>query len=208
MPLAYLVRNSHHAIEIGRRVIKADELKPLLDAAAVIRECETIVERTRLEAERQYAEARERGMEDGRRLGLERCADALAAIEAHAAACMATLDDTLIDLVIGVVRRIAPRIGADKLIAEWIEEAIPAMKYERSVRVRVHPSNLEGVRIRLAQKRAMHPMPELFELVEDAALDPFACVVESDCAVAKTDLGSRLAAARAAMSDCLGEEAA
>ena len=208
MPLAYLVRNSHHAIEIGTRVIKADDMKALLDATAVIRECETIVDRTRQEGERQYAEARERGLEDGRRLGLERCADALAGIEAYAAASMAALDDTLIELVIDVVRRIAPRIGADKLIAEWIEEAIPAIKYERVVRVRVHPGNMDGVRDRLAQKRTMNPLPEMFELIEDASLDRFACVVESDCAVAKADLASRLDAARAAMTECLDVEAA
>lgn len=198
MPLAYLVRNPAHAIECRNRVIKAHELEPLLDAAAVISRCETIVGEVEENSRARYDEAYRRGIEDGRREGLARCGETLAQLEARCDAYFDALDSTLIDLAVNLVRAVVPRVGAATMIAEWVEEALPAMRHDGRVAVRVHPDNAEAVRGALAAARPGRPSIELFEIVEDATVDGYACVVESDQAVARTGLDERLAAVRRA----------
>jgi len=109
----------------------------------------------------------------------------------------------MLELALAVVRRIAPRIGSAALVAEWVEQGLATVKYEREIRVRLHPANAAGVREHLRARRAGRAQPELFDFIEDPSVGMYACVLETDCAVARTDLDSRLEDARRAMAACL-----
>jgi flagellar biosynthesis/type III secretory pathway protein FliH len=198
MPLAYLVRHPDRSIEWDRRVIKARELEPLLDAAQVIARCETLVSEIEAGARQRYDEAYRRGLEEGRREGLARCGDTLAALEARCGAYFEALDATLIDLAVNLVRAVAPRAGAAAMIAAWVEEALPSLRHDRMVAVRVHPDNTRAVREALAATREERPSIACFDVVDDPTVDLYACVIESDEAVARTGLDDRLESVRRA----------
>ena len=141
MALAYLVKQQQLSIGLAGRVIKAADLRALTDAAEVIATCQSINEQVAAGAEEKYRAAWTRGFEHGRDEGMRRCGQTLAAIEQQTTHYFESLDRVMIGMVFDVVRRIAPKLGPQALLPQWIEQALTVVKAERYVRIRFHPDN-------------------------------------------------------------------
>ena len=206
MALAYLLKQQQLSIGLAGRVIKAADLRALSDAAEVIATCQSINEQVAAGAEEKYRAAWTRGFEHGRDEGMRRCGQTLAAIEQQTTRYFESLDRVMIGMVFDVVRHIAPKLGPQALLPQWIEQALAVVKAERYVRIRFHPDNRPTVQQCLDLARRAQPTVEFFELADDETLDPYAVVVESDCGSVRTDLDAQLAAMESAMLDCLAQE--
>jgi type III secretion system HrpE/YscL family protein len=201
--LAYLVKQEHLQITPAAAVVKAQDMAVLEDARAVLEQCEAVTEQVRQEGERAYAEQRARGFEHGVEQGYAQCARQLADTEAAAARYLAALDSKLVALVIAVVKKLAPKIGAERFVADLIAQAIKEAKSERFLLVKVHPDNRECVARRLAEMKQGQPMVEFFDVVADPQLDGFSCVLESEAGVVKAGLNAQLQVIEEAMQRSL-----
>ena len=204
MSLAYLIDGTRFKLAVERgAVVKSDAIKALQDARALLEECQSLWDRLLEERQQAYALERERGFEQGMREGQSQCATRLAEIEAEAARYRGALDDTLVTLIVEVVRRIAPRVGASKLVPELAEQAIKEARAERFLRVRVHPDCRASVAQRLDDIGKVLAPLEFVEVLADPQLEPFACTLESEVGIVRADLGVQLGAIERAMRQSL-----
>ncbi len=199
MSLAYLFDRDRFKLAVGRSIVKADEFKVLLDARELLDECASLSERLREEGRQAHELARQRGLEQGIREGLAQCAQQLAATEIEAARYLGALDQRIVAMVVEVVRRIAPRIGAQQIVPELAAQAIKEVRAERFLVVKVHPDNREQVERRIGEVKQSYPMIEFIQVLADPHLGPFDCVLESEAGLVRADLETQLDAIEAAM---------
>jgi type III secretion protein L len=199
MSLGFLIDNQRLQLALGRRILKADQVGALVDATHFIEQCQSVTRQVRHEAEALHEEERARGFAQGRNEGLAQCTERIAQTEAQAARYIAGLHATVADLALQVVRRMAPRIGARELIRELIDAALKEALCERFLVIKVHPDNREAVAARLEEIKRALPMVEFFDIVADAELERYACVLESECGVVKADWRQQIDAIEAAM---------
>jgi len=203
MPLAYLVDGARFKVAVDGAVIKADAFKALEDARQLIKVCEALELRLLEEARAANEIARREGFEQGQREAAAQCAQRLTEIELEAARYLGALDDKLVSLVMQVIRRIAPRIGARQWVPELVEEALKEVRAERFLVIRVHPDCHQGVTERLQQIKQSYPMFEIVDVLADGQLDPFACRLESEAGMVCADLEVQLQAIERALLQSL-----
>jgi type III secretion protein L len=203
MPLAYLVDGARFKVAVDGTVIKADAFKALDDVRALIKECEALEARLLKEGQAAHAVARREGFAQGHREGSALCAERLTEIELEAARYLGTLDDKLVRLVMQVIRRIAPRIGARQVVPDLVEEALKEVRAERFLVIRVHPDCVETVNQRLSEIKQAYPMFELVDVLSDSTLEPFDCSLESEAGVVRADLEVQLEAIERALRHSL-----
>jgi type III secretion protein L len=203
MPLAYLIDGARVKVAVSGTVVKADAFKALEDARQLIKACEALESRLRQEGHEAYETARREGFEQGRRDADARCAQRLTEIELEAARYLGALDDKLVRLVMQVIRRIAPRVGARQVVPDLVEEALKEVRAERFLVIRVHPDSHDSVKQRLNEIRQAYPMFDIVDVHADPEIDPFACSLESEAGVVRADLDVQLAAIERALRQSL-----
>jgi flagellar biosynthesis/type III secretory pathway protein FliH len=110
----------------------------------------------------------------------------------------------IVSLSLGILARIAPRLGQGQLVAALLHEALTDVSPEQSLRVLVAPTALEATRAVLDEWQREHALVEAPRVIEDPTLEPFGCVVESD--LGRIDAG--LDAQFATIGDALTRAAA
>jgi len=203
MPLAYLIDGERFKVALGSPIVKADAFQALNDARALIQACEALEARLLEEGRQAREAARAEGFAQGRREADAQCAERLAEIEIEAARYLGALDDKLARLVMQVIRRIAPRVGARQVVPDLVEEALKEVRAERFLVIRVHPDCCEAVKQRLQEIKQAYPMFDLADVHADPEIDAFACSLESEAGVVRADLEVQLAAIERALRQSL-----
>jgi type III secretion protein L len=199
VPLAYLVDGKRFKLAVEGTIIKGDAFKPLADARALVSECELLAERLRKEGQQALEEAKRRGFEEGRREGVANCAERLAQVEAQAARYIGSLDEKIVRLAVDIVRKIAPRIGAQPIVTELAEHALKEVRAERFLVAKVHPDHHASVARQLEEFKQAYPMIDFVDVLADPELSLFDCVLESEAGVVRADLEVQLDAIERAM---------
>jgi type III secretion protein L len=203
MPLAYLIDSARFKVAITGSIIKSDAFKALNDARALIKACEELEAHLLAEGREAHEAARLEGLAQGRRDADAQCAQRLTEIELEAARYLGALDDKLARLVMQVIRRIAPRVGARQIVPDLVEEALKEVRAERFLVIRVHPDCCDAVNQRLREIKQAYPMFDLVDVHADPDIDPFACSLESEAGIVRADLDVQLAAIERALHQSL-----
>jgi flagellar biosynthesis/type III secretory pathway protein FliH len=156
-------------------------------ANALLRQVETDVAQVR-------EQARAEGLQEGRERGTRDFAAALHALTEARAAATEDLRRRAGDIAIGVVRHIAPAIGAERLVASLVAEAMQKLVFEPHLLVRVHPDAVEPARAEVAALGAA-AAPDT-EIIGDPELDRFDCIIESAGGMVRAGFNEQLDQAR------------
>ena len=138
------------------------------------------------------AEAERSGYLDGMTRAQADKAETLMRLECEAAERWALLEDSIVKVAIGIVRRIAERLGSEAFLPALAETALAEVKTCSQVVLRVSPLAAPRVAKHLNDLGSTLSHPRSFEVQADASLDDFACVLESELGFVAADLDIQL----------------
>lgn len=175
-------------------VVPAAAWTPLEQAQQIVEQANALLREAEAEVEQIRAQARFEGLVEGRERGLRDCANALKALAEARASATADLRRRAGDIAIGVVRHIAPALGAERMVSALVAEAMQKLVFEPHLLVRVHPDVAEQARAEVAALGAA-AAPDT-EIIGDPELDRFDCIIESAGGVVRAGFNEQLEQAR------------
>jgi flagellar biosynthesis/type III secretory pathway protein FliH len=175
-------------------VIPAAAWTPLEQAQRILDEANALLRQAQAEVEQIRAQAKLEGVVEGRERGLRDCARALEALVEARAAATVEVRRRASEIAIAVVKHIAPAIGAERLVASLVAEAMQKLVFEPHLLVRVHPDVAEQARAEVAALGAA-AAPDT-EIIGDAELDRFDCIIESAGGMVRAGFNEQLEQAR------------
>lgn len=162
----------------------------------------TEADRTLQSAKRQSELLQRRAYFDGRAAGISNAqSEAIKHIleaQRQARELLSNSDARVIELAIALVERLAPRLEQTDLVASLAAEGLAAIREERRITVRIGSSAEKPVRAMLDKWQLEQPQVEKVDMVIDPALQPLACVIESDLGRIEVGLPVQLEAIRTA----------
>lgn len=177
------------ALGVDARIVPAAAWVPLQRAQELVDQANAALQQLEGELERERANARELGAAEGRRLALDDFAAATQALSQAREQLAERMRSQLADLAIAVVDRIAPALGADRLVPILVGEAVRQLSFEPNLVVRVHPEVADATRERLAQEGVGMPAIEIAGMPEFGAFD---CLIEAEGGVVRAGLHEQL----------------
>ena len=182
-----------YALAVGAKVIPADAWVPLTRAQELIDQAnETLADLDR-EITEERAKARELGHAEGHLAALDEFVAATAALHAAREQLGVQMRAQLTELAVAVVERIAPGLGADRVVPQLASEAVRQLPLEPNLVVRVHPDVAEATRQRLASEGlALGAGTATFEVVGAPEFGEFDCIIETEGGVVRAGLNEQL----------------
>lgn len=175
-------------------VIPAAAWAPLSEAQQVVDQANTLLMQAQAERDQVLEDARAQGRTEGSERALRDFAQALQALAEAREALTQELRRRASEVAIGVVKHIAPAIGAERLVASLVAEAMQKLVFEPHLLVRVHPDVAQQAREEVAALGAA-AAPDT-EIIGDPELDRFDCVIESAGGMVRAGFNEQLEQAR------------
>lgn len=191
---ALVVDRERFQLHVKAGMIPAAAWTPLSDAQSVIEQANALLRQAEIEREQIFAQARREGLIEGREAGLQECAKALQALIDARATATEELRKRAGDIAIGVVKHIAPAIGAERIVASLVAEAMQKLVFEPHLLVRIHPDIVAQARSEVAALGAA-VAPDI-EIIGDPGLDRFDCIIESAGGIVRAGFNEQLEQAR------------
>lgn len=191
---ALVTSRERFQLYVASGVIPAAAWTPLEEAQRMVEQANALLRQAEAEREQIFAQARHDGLAEGREAGLRECAEALQALTEARAAATAQLRKRAGEIAIGVVKHIAPAIGAERMVASLVAEAMQKLVFEPHLLVRIHPDVVERARVEVAALGAA-AAPDI-EIIGDPNLDPFDCIIESAGGIVRAGFHEQLEQAR------------
>ena len=191
---ALVVDRERFQLHVKAGVIPAAAWTPLSEAQSIVEQANALLRQAEIEREQIFAQARHEGLIEGRETGLQECAKALQALVDARSVATAELRKRAGDIAIGVVKHIAPAIGAERLVASLVAEAMQKLVFEPHLLVRIHPDIVAQARSEVAALGAA-AAPDI-EIIGDPNLDRFDCIIESAGGIVRAGFNEQLEQAR------------
>jgi flagellar biosynthesis/type III secretory pathway protein FliH len=191
---ALVVDRERFQLHVKAGVIPAAAWTPLTEAQRIVEQANALLREAEIEREQIFAQARRDGLIEGREIGLQECAKALQALVDARGTATAELRKRAGDIAIGVVKHIAPAIGAERLVASLVAEAMQKLVFEPHLLVRIHPDVVAQARSEVAVLGAA-AAPDI-EIIGDPNLDRFDCIIESAGGIVRAGFNEQLEQAR------------
>ncbi|MBO9664238.1 FliH/SctL family protein [Dokdonella sp.] len=192
MTAAFIDLKERYALGVNGRVIPASAWLPLSRAQELVDQANQAIHALDGELDAARAEARAEGLAEGRRDGLDQFAAAVAALHTAREQLAERMRGQITDLAVAVVERIAPALGADKLVPVLVGEAVRQLAFEPNLVVRVHPDVAEATRLRLAGDGLGIGGTPTTEIVATPEFGEFDCVIETEGGVVRAGLREQL----------------
>ena len=174
------------------------------DLARVLHEARTVL----TEAQETAKSIRERAFAQGYAEGsaAAKAASARYLLDAQHAAqeFVGASQQRIVALSLGILGRIAPRLGQSELVSAMVLEALNAVTGEQSLRVYVAPEAVAATEAVLAEWQKEHARIEAPRVTADPTLEAFGCVVESELGRIEAGLAAQLAAVHDALTKVVG----
>lgn len=187
MTFVALIRDASVNLATDQLVLRAEEVQALTHAVDIGQRLARLLAESeqRLAVVRQVAcdEGHAAGKEAGLLAARDEVATELTAMASAAHHQRLALQGSVTRLAIQVVRKLAGEVGASEMVAGLAQTAAADLLSGVSLTLRVHPSVVDAVRVRMdiyAATRAAHPGRLLHvEIRADAVLDPFDCILDT-----------------------------
>jgi flagellar biosynthesis/type III secretory pathway protein FliH len=189
-----LVERERFQMYLDAGVIPAAAWTPLSEAQRIVEQANALLRQAEREREQIFAQARREGLIEGREAGLRECAQALQALVQARAVATEELRRRAAEVAIGVVKHIAPAIGAERLVAALVAEAMQKLVFEPQLLVRIHPDVVAQARSEVAALGAAACLD--IEIIGDANLGRFDCIIESAGGIVRAGFDEQLEQAR------------
>ncbi|WP_300621188.1 FliH/SctL family protein [Dokdonella sp.] len=192
MSATFVDLKERYALGIAGRVIPAAAWLPLSRAQELVDQANGAVRALEGELEAERAAAREQGLAEGRREALDHFAAATSALGIARDQLAERMRNQVTELAVAIVERIAPALGADKLVPMLVGEAIRQLAFEPNLIVRVHPDVADATRQRLASDGFGLGGTPATEIVATPEFSEFDCVIETEGGVVRAGLREQL----------------
>lgn len=191
-------RDADIAIASSRRVLRADEVPPLLQAQQLRDELDALrrgqAEQIETACEAARAQGRMDGFEQGRQQARDEHAATLLALSQAAEQDRVRLRRDVAALALQVVRKLMGHVSVDAQLAALATVAAREMLPAPSLTLSVHPGQCDAVRARLAQMASADAdgVPD-FEVRADERCAEADCRIETELGSADASLDAQLA---------------
>jgi flagellar biosynthesis/type III secretory pathway protein FliH len=175
-------------------VVPAQAWSSLTETQDILDQANAMLRQVKADVAQVREDARREGLQLGHQQGVADFASALHALTDARAAATEDLRRRAGDIAIGVVRHIAPAIGAERLVAALVAEAMQKLVFEPHLLVRVHPDAAPQARAEVAALGAA-AAPDT-EIIGDPELDRFDCIIESAGGMVRAGFNEQLDQAR------------
>lgn len=192
MSAAFVDLRERYALGVGGRVIPSDAWLPLTRVQELVDQANRAVQALDAELEAERAAARAQGLAEGRSDALDQFAAATAALHVAREQLAERMRGQITELAVAVVERIAPALGADRLVPMLVGEAVRQLAFEPNLVVRVHPDVAEATRERLSGDGLGLGGTPTMEVVATPEFGEFDCVIETDGGVVRAGLREQL----------------
>lgn len=192
MNAAFVDLKERYALGVGGRVIPAAAWLPLTRVQELVDQANRAVQALDAELEAERAAARAQGLAEGHRQGLDQLAAATHALHVAREQLAERMRGQITELAVAVVERIAPALGADRLVPMLVGEAVRQLAFEPNLVVRVHPDVAEATRQRLANDGLGLGGTPTTEIVATPEFGEFDCVIETEGGVVRAGLREQL----------------
>jgi type III secretion system HrpE/YscL family protein len=172
------------------------------EAKEILAVAEREAERIRQEAVQLRDEQVRQGFEEGHRTGYQEALAGLAGLERRFDEICKDLEPQLVELAIGVARKIIGReLGTNPdTIADIVAQALRTVRHQRDITVRVHPDHVDEVTERKhALLGVLSRAPDI-QIRADPSVRAGGCVIESELGKVEADLETQLELLRQALS--------
>lgn len=192
MNAALIDFRQRYALGVDTRVIPAAAWVPLTEVQTLVDQANDAMRNLSAELAAERERARQTGLDEGRSTALDQFAAAIAALRDARDQLAEKMRAQISELAVGVVERIAPSIGADRLLPVLVGEAVRQLAFEPNLVVRVHPDVAEATRQRLAAEGLSGGAAATTEIVAASELGEFDCVIETEGGVVRAGLKEQL----------------
>lgn len=208
MNAALIDFRQRYALGVDTRVIPAAAWLPLTEVQALVDQANEAVQNLSAELAAERERARQAGLDEGRSTALDQFTAAVTALRDARDQLAEKMRAQISELAVGVVERIAPSIGADRLLPVLVGEAVRQLAFEPNLVVRVHPDVAEATRQRLAAEGLGGGMAAATtEIVGAPELGEFDCVIETEGGVVRAGLKEQLEQVRVILATAQRESA-
>lgn len=204
MTEAALVDSERLRLAIAGTRIPARCRTGLEDTAQLLAEARRVLHEATAEAAALRQEARAAGRAEGAAEMRQQAAAYLAAAQAQARAFVDASEQRIAALAVAVVSRIAPGLEPADTVALLARQALAAVQAERYLNIRVHPAAVAATRTALQEWRLAHPALESAQVIGDEALEPLACLLESDLGSVQAGFSAQLDSVRRSLAAAAG----
>lgn len=206
MNAALIDFQQRYALGVDTRVIPAAAWVPLSEVQALVDQANEAMRNLDAELTAERERARQTGLDEGRNSALDQFTAAIAALRDARDQLAEKMRAQISELAVGVVERIAPSIGADRLLPVLVGEAVRQLAFEPNLVVRVHPDVAEATRQRLAAE-GLSGGAATTEIVAASELGEFDCVIETEGGVVRAGLKEQLEQVRVILATAQRESA-
>jgi len=194
-----------YALGVDARVIPAQAWLPLRRVQELVDQANHAVESLAAELAEERRRARDAGLDEGRRTALDQFGSSLVALQRAREQLGEQMRAQVAELAVGIVERIAPALGAQRLIPELVAEAVHQLALEPNLIVRVHPDVADATRHRVTTP-AVGGAPSI-EVVATPELGEFDCLIEAEGGVVRAGFKEQLDQVRTILASARGEPA-
>jgi type III secretion protein L len=199
MGLAVLIDRQTLRVAHHGKVVKREDFAALLSAQELTRKAEDAAQTLLAHARQRYEQERAQGYRDGLAQAQAEFAASLLAAAAKQTQALGALESRIVGVVMRALRGILQHMDERALLEQALRRVAAALKGDRFVVLRVCPRQESAARAALQAVVQELGAPDLVEVRADAALQPGACIVESDSAVVDASLEPQLAAIERAL---------
>ncbi len=176
------------------RVIKAHEYAELQDAEKIIEAAQQQAEQIVQRANEVYEEQKKKGYEEGIQSARIDQADQMFKMVSRSVEYLAGLEGKLASILISGVRRILGEFDDQKMVISLVKNALQHVRHEKSVTVRVPPTQFTAVQAKTSEILADYRGVGFIDVVADERLKTGDCIIESELGVIDASIDIQLKA--------------
>lgn len=186
------------------RVVRAADYATLVQSQALLDEARAQADAIVASAQEAFEAERRRGYEDGKQEALLDRAEKMIETVSRTVDYFANVENEMIDLVMGAVRKIVDGFDDREKVKIVVRNALAVVRNQKQMTLRLHPEDVEVVRVGINDILAAYPGVGYLDLMPDARLARGACILESEIGMVEASLEGQIAALRNAFQRTLG----
>lgn len=190
-----LVKKNNLELHTSGRLVKADDVAAVKQAAEIIAEAERIAAELKASSKAAFEAEKQRGFDAGYQAGLAKVIEDKLDFAYESAKYMTSVEEKLADVVIKALWKCVSQIGDKVLIMEIIRKIMKAVvRNQRQITLKVSPEMVDNVKSRLDEILADYPALERIDVLEDTRLKGPAAMIETEAGVADASVETQLGA--------------
>jgi type III secretion protein L len=207
--MVFIVRDSEKLARLDPsiKVLKAEHFVAFRDAQELVADAQTQHETIIASAQAAYEAERRRGYADGLAEAKREQAGSMIEIVCHTVEYFSRVESRMVDLVLDSVRKIVGDFDDRTRVVAVVRGALSLVRTEKHLLLRVHPDQVEAVRVKLTDLLSVFPAIEFIDVCGDAGLAQDACAIESDIGIVEANIPNQIDIMRKSFENALEERA-